>query len=216
MTYRYIGYGTTNANGIAVLDHDENGNTITGYTGTGAGKLDFIASTDNPLSEGSLQSEIYEVTDCVFKDIGLTSTESTDSSWASSSTTTTTRGDEYSTITMNDTSVFSLRYISLSTTNAVIEFDICADILTDNLQNFLSLRKGSTNVAAIQQSNLRLDKNVWYHIKLVIRDGVVTPYVDDVMKSSVTLSDTYNRCQFGFNATSGLVIKYRNFIVYPI
>ena len=57
-SYRYLGYGTTDANGVAHYT----------YTGTGAGEVDVIASLDNPISEGSIVSETYEVLDCIYID----------------------------------------------------------------------------------------------------------------------------------------------------
>jgi len=62
--YRYLGYGTTNSNGVAHLDHDPQGNPINGYTGTGAGEIDVLASTDNPITSSSIVSEPYPVFDC--------------------------------------------------------------------------------------------------------------------------------------------------------
>ena len=42
-TYNYLGYGVTDENGIAKLDHDANGDSIShSYTGTGAGKIDVV------------------------------------------------------------------------------------------------------------------------------------------------------------------------------
>lgn len=62
MVYKYLGYGITDNNGIAHLDHDSNGNPINhSYTGTGAGEIDIVASLDDSthISDSSLQSEIY-------------------------------------------------------------------------------------------------------------------------------------------------------------
>ena len=74
-SYRYLGYGVTNSNGVAHLDHDPQGNPINGYTGTGAGEVDVIASTDNPISSGSIVSEPYNVWDTIFYDDGLSGTQ---------------------------------------------------------------------------------------------------------------------------------------------
>ena len=66
-TYNYLGYGVTDENGIAKLDHDANGDSIShSYTGTGAGKIDVVASLDSPssISDSSLVSETYELEDC--------------------------------------------------------------------------------------------------------------------------------------------------------
>ena len=69
--YRYLGYGITNEQGIATLDHDANGNPIDhSYTGTGAGEIDIVASLDDNthISERSIQSETYSLWDTLFFD----------------------------------------------------------------------------------------------------------------------------------------------------
>ena len=69
--YRYLGYGITDENGIAKLDHDAQGNPIThSYTGTGAGEIDIVASLDDNthISDSSIQSETYSLIDAKFKD----------------------------------------------------------------------------------------------------------------------------------------------------
>ena len=84
--YRYLGYGITNEQGIAHLDHDANGDPIThSYTGTGAGELDIIASLDDStkISESSIQSETYSIFDYLCYDGGVTGDKSSD--WTASS-----------------------------------------------------------------------------------------------------------------------------------
>ena len=76
-SYRYIGYGVTNSNGVAHLDHDPQGNSINGYTGTGAGEVDVVASLDNPVVEGSIVSETFIVDDTYKYDLA-TITKHTD------------------------------------------------------------------------------------------------------------------------------------------
>ena len=80
-SYRYIGYGVTNSNGVAHLDHDPQGNSINGYTGTGAGEVDVVASLDNPVVEGSIVSEIYDVCDAVWYDKGILDDPQTNDNW---------------------------------------------------------------------------------------------------------------------------------------
>ena len=71
-----MGYGVTDENGVAKLDHDMDGNTLThSYTGVGAGRIDLLASIDDPdnvsySGEGTLVSEIYGVLDCIKYDKG--------------------------------------------------------------------------------------------------------------------------------------------------
>ena len=70
MARRLIGTGVTNSQGIAIMNKDANGNTISGYTGVGAGKLQIVAES------GTLQSETYEILDCIFLDRGTSNTSS--------------------------------------------------------------------------------------------------------------------------------------------
>ena len=67
--YKYLGYGVTNENGVAKLDHDSEGQEIShSYTGVGAGEVDVVASLDNPVESGSIVSETYSILDALFYD----------------------------------------------------------------------------------------------------------------------------------------------------
>lgn len=82
VNYVYLGYGTTDENGIAKLDHDADGEEIShSYTGVGAGEVDVVASLDDSstISESSLQSEPYSLIDAIFKD------SSTQTKWCNQS-----------------------------------------------------------------------------------------------------------------------------------
>lgn len=57
-SYRYLGSATTDANGIAKYN----------FTGSGAGEIDFIASLDNPIVDGSIVSVPCSVWDTLFFD----------------------------------------------------------------------------------------------------------------------------------------------------
>ena len=90
--YKYLGYGVTNENGVAKLDHDANGDEIQhSYTGVGAGEVDVVASLDNPVSSGSIVSETYSVIDAKHKYSGtswkqnLSETANSDGSYTWSS-----------------------------------------------------------------------------------------------------------------------------------
>ena len=68
LKYRYIGKGTTDSNGIAHMTEDADGQTVTGYTGTGRGLTGIIASTDDStkISDSSIQSETYSLLDTIW------------------------------------------------------------------------------------------------------------------------------------------------------
>jgi len=83
--YRLIGKGTTDSNGIAHMDYStsDGGSTWTdissnpGYTGTGAGLVELVASTDSTITTNSVKSDPYEIIDALFYDDGLTNHDST-------------------------------------------------------------------------------------------------------------------------------------------
>lgn len=101
-TYRYrcIGKGTTDAQGIAHITHDCEGNQLatTGYTGVGAGMMDFVASTTAPtsMSESSFQSSVHEVIDALYYDRCNTDTTSNYTIGTGASLTTDTGSLKYS------------------------------------------------------------------------------------------------------------------------
>lgn len=74
--YKYLGYGETNENGVAKLEYNSEGQKIDhSYTGVGAGEIDYIASLDNPIVDGSIVSEPYTVEDCFYVDDGSDSSK---------------------------------------------------------------------------------------------------------------------------------------------
>ena len=71
MARRYLGYGTTNANGVATLEYAPDGTALShSYTGVGAGKIDIVAES------GDLQSSEYELIDAIVYDDYSTDTSS--------------------------------------------------------------------------------------------------------------------------------------------
>ena len=83
VNYIYKGYGVTDSNGVAHLDHDASGNPINhSYTGVGAGEIDVVASLDNPVSSGSIVSETYNIWDTLVYDSGVTGRDTT--KWSTS------------------------------------------------------------------------------------------------------------------------------------
>ena len=70
-----IGRGTTNAQGIATMTEDAEGNPVDGYTGVGAGLVDLAAEC---TIDGTLLQETYEVLDCLFMDYKSDGTKNTD------------------------------------------------------------------------------------------------------------------------------------------
>jgi len=203
MARRLIGTGVTNSQGVAIMNKDPSGNTITGYTGEGRGKLQIIAVS------GNIQSEIYELYDVLFKDIG-TSTDYTD--WRTSSTVDIARNTEYTTVSPKDSTVFSNRAVDLVSGANCIEFDVNINVST----TFLSLRRDSTTVTNLSNEYLGIatELDQWHHIRIEWNETQYRAIVDGNIKEYRTLSNTPNRFQFSINANTGLEIKYKNFVIY--
>ena len=88
-SYRYLGYGVTNENGIAKLDHKPNGDPLTNsYTDIGAGKVDLVASLDDEITEDSLVSQPTTLTDCIMYETGTGSSVNAMIRWSGSSSVT--------------------------------------------------------------------------------------------------------------------------------
>jgi hypothetical protein len=204
MVRRLIGSGITNAQGIAVMSKDANGNPITGYTGTGAGKLQILA-----VSNG-VESEIKTIYDVLFKDIG-TSEDYTN--WRPSTTVDISRGTHVI-ITPKDSTVFGSIAVNLPNGANCIEFDVNINVNTA----FISLRQNTTAVTSLSNEYIGITNRLgeWIHIQIEWdENNQYRAIVDGVKKEYRTFSAVPNRFQFSINENTGLEINYKNFIMYP-
>ena len=205
MSYVYLGYGTTNSEGVAHLDHDADGEPIShSYTGVGAGEIDVVASLDNPVDESSIVSEPYSVWDVIkYDDATINSHD--DTLWQS--LTYLSRGEEYSTFTFSSSQTL---YTSVSS-DVTIEFDV--NLVCANSSPFISLRKLNDLLTAVTKQNLSITNDNWYHIKISIVNSVatVTNTTNDVTIPNLTVTDV-NR--FYFRNGSNEQVRFKNFKVY--
>ena len=212
MTERLIGYGYTNSSGVATMTKDASGNTISGYTGVGAGEMDFKARLHD---DSSVQSTPYTVKDCTIVD---TST-SENTIWYNQSNASFTYGSEYITLSENGgNAIGRLKSTnSLDKTNICVEFDLYQvdGATSNNVISFLSTT-ASAYGGSYSLGNLNLQKETWNHIKLVVdSDGYVTP--NELTAQKKQLSFTTEKMLFGFLTNGDITsVRFKNFIVYPI
>lgn len=196
--YRLIGIGRTDSNGVAVCD--------TNYVGTGKGKVDIIASTDNPIVQGSLLSETYEVLDCVKYDTGIQGSATniyTNATYLN-------RTLEYTDIT-DDSSNTTFIYVEISG-DVAIEFD--ANVNVGDTNPFIAISNGGTVVGQKSQTNLGTVDDRWIHYRIEIKDNVAT-YTNNYSAISTTNNlTTYNRLRL--RKAVGETFKFKNIMVYPI
>lgn len=214
MTYTYIGYGTTNSNGIAKLDHDANGNTLThSYTGTGAGKIDIIASLDSTITENSITSNTYELLDCITQDPGTQQ----NNKWTIPDTitkTVTPTGTKFS--AEASTATTKRAKIGTITTDAEI-------LITVKTNNVSSIRIG-----LIDSSNSLTYRPVtdteWTTYKIRIEDGTFTLYklVDDTWtgvswgSNNADPTKTLNFLVYLYNRDDTAELTFKDLLIYPI
>ena len=209
-SYRYIGYGVTNSNGVAHLDHDPQGNPINGYTGTGAGEVDVIASTDNPITSSSIVSETLPVLDTIIYDNGFEN-DYNDNCWVTETDVEVIHGADGTTVE-NKASGTKYRYANDGTvgnydfsTPVRIEFDFelltpsanCQIQMFDAENNYFSSWITTTGKYVIDVN----ENEVTWTINGTARTG-----------KTVTLGNFF----FRFMMQSGNKFKYSNFKIYPI
>lgn len=206
--YKYIGYGVTDENGVAKLDHDTEGNPLThSYTGTCAGEVDVVASLDNPVLEGSIVSETYELYDCLMKDIG-TSANPTN---IYANTTYLNRTSEYTQITDNGTDTTFIQ-TNMFSGDICIELDAYVNVADNN--PVFAITDGGTVRNQLTQENLNLPDNTWIHYKIQIKDNNIVWSTDYNSQTKTGTLTTYNR--FRFRKGVGETLNYKNLMFYPI
>ena len=207
-SYRYLGYGVTNSNGVAHLDHDPQGNPINGYTGTGAGEVDVIASTDNPVSSGSIVSETYSIIDASFIDTGLS--DSTANVVLSRMSRQPTDNGAVITATGNNAWAIMKQNSPVFSNNCIIEFDLIAN------------ETPSTSVAIDLSTQGDAYQNKIYfedlgHYKIQVTSESITALTGSqsisLKKAEYPPSDV--RISFNLGQT-GDTITYKDFVIYPI
>lgn len=213
--YRLIGTGTTNGQGIATLNKKPDGTTITGYTGTGAGKLNLIASTHpDPTDPDALTSSII-LYDCLKYDSGK-DPGYTDSIWYSTSNLT--RGADYTTIAADGSTLTA--WVAINQLDDFrIEIDI--NVQANNSSSLVSIRTGTGVVRAEVRKdtfNTLLSNNNWYHINFTVRNNTCTVTCDEVEGSVV--SDVSNTARFYIRAGSAQgvneTLRFRDLRIYQI
>ena len=199
----YLGYGITNNQGVATLDHDANGNTLSNsYTGVGTGELDIVAES------GTLQSEIFAIIDSLFYDKGLTGTGQHNDNWSNLNNRMTITRETDGTLLTSTSDWGQLYVISQST---YFECDFCIEFDVLSISDTPAIRfRNSSNTSAthnLQEGHYKIE---WKSDSIkVLLDGVEqTHYISSLVGSDVNVYFEHS------NTTD--VLKYRNFVIYPI
>ena len=206
MAYRLLGSATTDSNGRATHT----------YTGVGAGEIDVVASLDNPISSGSLQSGTFPVLDCLFRDGGVTG-DSNYTAFKNYSSFNPQVFDDGTVITNSSSSnVYYLANTGDSSDeydfipSYVMEFDIVS--ATGTLGNqYITLLEYQGSPKNKSLSSLSISDNC--HLKVTVTGTQVIYQKDDNTPITETYSTSKTRIGLILNNTT---LKYKNFVIYPI
>ena len=212
--YRYMGYGTTDSNGIAKLDHDAQGQAIThSYTGTGAGEIDVVASLDEEIVDSSIVSETYEVLDCLVYDDGISDPKKT--TFIKSANGTVTIGSDGTTFKSSSTATYR------NTTLITGDFEI---VFQASLSGSVRIGVQTGSDLGYQQSKFNYYNVSDYYFKLKrVGSTITAQYSTDGVNwnnRSLEINNVGdNDCYFFFLIeTTGTerTITYKDLKIYPI
>ena len=220
VNYVYLGYGTTDENGIAKLDHDADGKEIShSYTGTGAGEIDIVASLDNAstISDSSIQSATYEIWDCLFY---LECTSETNN-WSYNDARLSASFDENG---GHFTGLESTSFKQVTLTNNGARFlDGTKDhVIEYDIKKSVAVRLGLIDNGANTRQLVYFGgaySNDWNHIKIVYdaSNHTATVYVGDTALTPIDVS-SYTLTTFGIifmdNTTNQLDFYLKNIKIY--
>ena len=231
VVYRYKGWGTTDSNGVAKLEYDENDDPLThSYTGVGAGEVDFIASTDGPsaIGDGSFQSETFVITDCIVYDRASSSEKNTaiwnnynslfDVSYTSDYTDLKENGSDNGRYNLINPSSQTLAYLNIPF-GTRIEVDIkCVDGETTNTPFRIMNSSATSNISSVSLAQLNASVGEWVHCILdITNNGIVITREDGttITRALPSGSPTSVYCALWTHGTM-TEMQFKNFMMYPI
>ena len=210
MARRLLGSATTNSSGVAVLSN--------AYTGSGAGKIDVVATTT--IDDSTVVSQPYTVIDALFKDIGTSTDYGNWSNWTSYEPKLT--RDTYCKIEVDTenskTNARMYKQFDASNNDIAIEFDV-KQVTSSNTNVWATLRNNATNVLG----NLDMNRfssyggviNEWVHFKLIISPTNCLVYINNNSSPYTYISGGITRFYFQID-TNTTELDYKNFVIYPV
>lgn len=210
MDRRLIGYGYTNSNGVATLDYDASGTSISpsGYTGVGAGVINIQAELHD---DSTVVSVPCNVLDTIFRD-GATSSDKNDDWYNQESYWSITPSDTGKSISCSQNSMQSYwaKGGSSWSTGQIYECPICCEFdLLEVSGNISWYIMGDSFVSH------GFSANATGHYKFII-DGEYVEKIKDGQYITPKYAKTMTgKHLIGFRATTGS-LKYANFVIYPI
>lgn len=173
---------------------------------------DVVAKLRNGVCR-PLNNKIITMGQSVFVDNGTTGNHN---DWDNvASTMQMTRQDTYTELKRTE-NASSFGYIlkELSVTDGItIEFDLKQATPSSSNDIYLTFRDSQGNTKLLINRNYEnLNDGEWHHYKFDVNGLTVTPTIDGVQKSDLTLSDSWSRIQL--EARNNAVQHFKNFVIY--
>ena len=211
MSKRLIGYGYTNANGVATLDYDANGNALqsSGYVGQGVGEIDISASAT--VDGSTFVSVPCSIWDYLFYDDGITTPKT--ANWTNYSDRLTVSVDETGTTLFRDASSGTGYYLTPSdySTPFAIEFEM-VDTGTRTSNGIDFALNGSDNNKTFNSLNIASGDTIKItydgETLRTYRNGSTTP-----IETALALTGDIT---IAFYIAPNQSIKFKNFRMYKI
>lgn len=208
MAQRLLGTATTNSQGVAVLSN--------AYTGSGAGKIDVVVTTD--IDGSIVVSQPSIVHDCIKYDKGNTA----NTIW-------TTGNNNNAQLDLVDNSYRKLSEITTGTDawvylkidhQCALEFDVKLTSTNYGAKFFQFGQSANANTKGEDSLLQPLQNGDWHHIKLTFDNGVASmssPETSTTKSISISNYDASSDMYFRFRTISDVTeISFKEFEYYPI
>lgn len=219
MSKRLIGYGYTNANGVATLDYDAEGNELSssGYVGQGVGEVDISASA--VIDGSTFVSETYSVWDTINYDNAIDGDAR--EIWNAPTGSGILSRLEDSSKFYEESGSQSLLTTTISVKdNFCIEFDAKIPSTATNMDFILFIQSGS-NISKSQFNNVSAPADTWCHFKLTIDSSLTDSYdlycveTDKHHKQASGINTSGGTLYWGFRINnSSNYVQFRNVKIY--
>lgn len=213
-TYNYLGYGITDSNGKAKLEYDAQGNQLShSYTGTGAGEVDIVASLDSSITDSSLVSETFVITDCVFRDGGVTG-DSNYTQFYGYTNFNPQVSNEGTLLTNSVASTYNY-YANIDSTSDLYDFTapFCLEFDVVNFTGTVGTQIAESGQSGAIRTFSQLGITGACHLKITVDGSQISYQIDN--GTPITQDYTTTTARVSIIINNG-TLTYKNFMIYPI
>ena len=196
----------SNGSLIGSFQTDEDGVASTTVTGTGGGLIRYVAECEQSISE-------MEIFDYLFYDRGIDGFKNTN--WTNYSNRLTVVTDENGTTLTSNGSANGYYFVNGDNPFIFTEYTVEFDVVTSGgTIRWYHQNQNSENENVFTLNSYITDG---CHVKIIVQNGTATLYVDNVQKTTATLTVT-GPYEISFRTLNAITntITYKNFTAHPL